>query len=514
MCEQGESESQVLARTARGAGWVFGWRMVTRTLGLVNTLVLTRLLLPSDFGLVALGMGFAQAVDTFSTMGVQDAVIRERHPTREMYDTAFTMSAIRGVLSAALIEALAWPAAGFFNEPRLANILHALALGMLVTGFENVGVLEFRRDMTFDKEFRLFVAPRVCGIVLAITTAAIWHSYWALVVGILSTRVLRAILSYTMHPFRPRPGLRAWRRIIGFSTWIWAICVVGLIKDRVDEMTIGRVRNTTAVGMYAIGFEIAALPITELVEPLTRVCFSTFSAVHHMGASTGRTYLRVIATALLLTLPAGIGLALVADPLVKLAFGPNWASAIPVLQILALVGATSVFSQLSATMLSAHAMLGTSFVISAMATALRVALLLVLTTRFGIVGAATAAALATVLEQALFVVVIVRRFQVGWLALLAQIWRPVVATGVMAWALVSTGLALKPVSGPPMVLAGHLLVASGAGAAVFVLVMLCLWLAASRPAGAERDLMEILRRLLSRLPGWLRPGRPVPRPVE
>ncbi len=146
----------MLARTATGTGWIVGWRMATRLFGLI----LVRLLVPGDFGLVALGTTFIVAVDALSTLGVEDALVREPAPTRAMYDTGFTLSALRGVITSAVIAVTAVPIASFFADPRLADVLWALAAGTLIGGIGSIGVVDFRRDMAFEKEFLLQILPR------------------------------------------------------------------------------------------------------------------------------------------------------------------------------------------------------------------------------------------------------------------------------------------------------------------------------------------------------------------
>src|ERR1700678_2504385 len=143
----------ITSRVARGTGWVVAWRVVSRNLGLLSTLVLVRLLRPEDFGLVALATGFANTVDSLSAVGVQDALIREPSPGRDMYDTAFCLNIIRGFVTAVIIAAVAWPIADFFTDPRLVNVMLALAGSMLISAFANIGIVDFRRDFEFHKEF-------------------------------------------------------------------------------------------------------------------------------------------------------------------------------------------------------------------------------------------------------------------------------------------------------------------------------------------------------------------------
>ncbi len=155
------SPETLLAKTAKGAGWIIGWRMVTRVLGMMSLLFLVRLLLPSDFGLVTLAMGFSQAIDALSALGVEEAVIREKNPTKDLYNSAFTINVIRSVATATLLVAASWPVAQFFGDTRLFPVLLVLALSALINGLENVGIIEFRRNMQFDREFLMLSIPRV-----------------------------------------------------------------------------------------------------------------------------------------------------------------------------------------------------------------------------------------------------------------------------------------------------------------------------------------------------------------
>lgn len=502
------SERSLLAKTAHGAGWMIGWRFATRALGLLSTLALVRLLLPADFGLVALGASLAQALDAMAYLGVEEQVIREPAPGRPIYDTAFTMNVLRSLCTAVLVAVLAYPAAAFFHEPRLAWVMLALGLGLCISAFENIGTVNFRRDFAFDKEFRLLVTPRIIGIVLSIGYAVIFRTYWALIVGALATRVTRLMLGYAMHPYRPRLSLVAWHRIFGFSFWTWLITLVSLVRDRIDSVAIGRVLSTVQVGTYAIAAEIAALPSTELVEPMCRACFSAFAVARHTGAGAVSTYRRVLRAIALLTLPAGFGISLVADPVVRLLLGPKWLAAIPLLQVFGIGYLLNVFGLVSGTMMNAHGRLRSNFRINVAATVLRLILVPLLLLKFGLIGAAVGATIAIAGEQALYVASMFRSFGLRFRDLLADIWRPLVGVAVMAAVLVGSGMGWSGSAASPLRLIGGLASSCTLGAAVYVAVVLILWLAAGRPAGAELDLLELASRLRGRIMQavWRRPA--------
>ena len=461
------------------------WRFGMRILGLASTLVLVRLLAPADFGLIALASGFMQSVDGLMSLGTEEAVIREAAPDRAVYDTAFTLTALRGLIASVLVAVAAFPAAEFFGDPRLGPVLLVVALLPLLDGLSNIGAVDFRRNMTFHKEFALMVLPKLGGILVAILAAFLLRSYVAMLCGMLVNRSLRMAMTYVMHPFRPRFSLIAWRALVEYSVWTWLLSLATLLRDRSDSLFLGRMAGTATLGFYSVGAEIAALPMTELIEPLGRASFSGFAAARHEGGAAGEIFLRLIGLSALLALPVGLGLSAVAAPLTRLALGPGWEQAVPVLQVLAVAGTMLVFGHLSQHLLSAHALLGRLVGIVLAGAALRVVLLLALIPGFGATGAAMAAAIAIGVEQGLMIATALRRFGIGFRGLLAQVWRPVLATGAMGVVLWGFGLGWAPGDG--------LVVGVVVGAGVFVVGLLGAWLLAGRPAGAEADLLGLVR---------------------
>lgn len=490
-----EAEPSLLAKTARGAGWVAGFRLVTRLLGVVSTLTLVRLLGPGDFGLVALAGGFSQMVDAVTNLSVHEAIVREPKPDRAMYDTAFTMSLMRGLLTGGVVAAAAWPVAEFFHEPRLFAVLLALATSNLIGSVENIATADFMRDFAFKREFQLWTIPRLLQVAGTIGFALIWHSYWALVFGIVTGRVIRTVLSYAMYPYQPRITLVAWRRITGFTTWSWAIYMVAILRDRFDTIVIGRLFSPALVGIYSLGGEIASLPTSELIDPLCRACFPSFSQLRNTGLSVGQTYIRLIAASAMIVLPAGVGIAAVADPLVRLAFGPGWLQAIPMIQILGFTATLSVIGSLSGTLFSAYGMLRITFGITVAMTSMRVALLLGFLPGGTLTTAAMLVAAVSICEQCTYLVLTLRRFDVRGRDLVRAVYRSLVAALVMGGCLYWLGLGFQPV---PAQFATHLALDAIAGAAIYTLMLAGLWIGVGRPTGPERDIITVLTSIARR----------------
>ena len=486
----------ILRQTISGAGWIIGWRMTTRLLGLLSTLVLVRLLAPQDFGLVALAAGFWQAIDAMSSLGVEEALVRERAPDRALYDTGFTINALRGVATAAIILAGAWPFAWFFSEPRLAPVLLALSFSAFLNGLENIAIVDFRRQMDFRKEFVLAVFPRFASIGVTILVAVLLHSHWALVAGILLSVTLRILGGYIVHPYRPRFSLSRWSVISGFSFWSWAVSVAILLRDRIDVFVIGRMLGLEPVGIYSVASEISALPTSELVAPLGRACFSAFAAARHSGDDVSATYLRLLGSAALLGVPAGVGISLMAGPIVHLAFGDRWLAATSLIQLLGCTLTVSLLGTMSASFLNAHALLRQQVRVQLAAIAARLAAMVALTAVYGLMGAAVGASLAMVLENLWYTGLVLHRLGKGWAQAVGQIWRPVLSASGMAILLSASGLGWTPVSGDFGSVLTALAAGVAGGAAIYTALIVLLWQLSGRPDGAERDALSALRLMV------------------
>jgi O-antigen/teichoic acid export membrane protein len=477
----------------KGASWIVAWRVVTRGLGLVSTIILVRLLLPTDFGLVTLATSIAQALENLAAVGVYEALIREPEPDRAMYDTGFTLNLLRSLFVALCIAAGASAASRFFTDPRLAPILFALAAMSVIAACENIGIVQFRRDITFEKEFLLMVVPRIAGILTTVLFAMILRDYRALIAGLAVLRVTRLLLSYRMHPYRPGITLQAWRRIIGFSFWTWISATANMIKDRTDTFVIGRVLGPAKVGVYAIGMEVGALATTELLEPITTALFAGFSSGRREGADIPRAFFKAISITFILTLPAGVGISLVAAPLIALMFGERWLEAIPLVQIFALLGVTKAIPYFSSVLLAAHAQLKIQFRIVMVGLAVRLILLFTLIGPLGLMGAVIAAVSCFMAEEILFLIVTFRLFKLRVVDLLHATWRSILATVAMAMAVAAEGIGWAPPASGTLQLATDLLTAASSGAIVYCAVLLTAWRLSGRPEGAETLLLGVVQ---------------------
>ncbi|AOU98519.1 lipopolysaccharide biosynthesis protein [Acidihalobacter yilgarnensis] len=491
----------VMSRTAYGTGWVIGWRLATRALGLLSTLVLVRLLAPSDFGIVALAMSFVSGLNQISELGTENAIIRADKHDRALYDTGFTINVLRGTFVAIMLLLLAVPASHFFHSPHFKEVVMVAAAVSFLNGFENIGIVDFRRFIAFGQEFRLKIIPRIVSVATAITLAFLLRDFWALIIAILVNQFLTLILSYRMHPYRPRFTLSAWQRIAAYSTMLWLNNLTGLLGNLGTKSMIGKLSGIGAVGIFEVGMEIASLPSTELVGPLTRSAFAGFAEIRKSGNNGAEMLVRIVGIMTLITLPAGVGLSLIATPLVEVAFGHQWIGAIPILQILGVALALTTFSHVSGTVFAVHSWMKAMIKINVTLAVVQLLLLAVLLPSHGLLGAAIAIAITQIAAQVVFFYVAIKRLDIRISEIILQIWRSVLACIIMIVTLVALGRGwtsptLLPTSSASvgLQLAETVLL----GAAVYAGSVSILWLLTGRPRGPESDLLAQISSLFKR----------------
>lgn len=488
----------VMERTARGAGWVMFWRFSTRGLGLISTLILVHLLSPADFGIVALAMGFVRGLESMSELGTADAIIRADMPDRALYDTGFTINVLRGCGVAVAAAVLAYPAAVFFHNPHLAVVILFAAGVTLLASFQNIGIVDFRRFIAFEKQFKLKIIPRFLQIIIAITLGFLLRNYFALIVAILANQALTTFLSYSIHPYRPRFALSAWKRIASYSTFLWLTRIVGLVGGLGTKTVIGRFAGVGSVGVYEIANEIATLPASEVVAPLCHAAFSGFSEMRRDNDSGAGMLIRMTGLMAMLVFPAGIGLSLVAEPVVRLGFGAKWMAAVPMVEILGFASIFVTFGMIAGVVFNVQAWMKARLKVSLAVVGLELGLLLVLVPRFGLVGAALAAASGTLVNETILFVTTMRRLRISIMAVTRQIWRSTVACAVMTVVLVHMKLGWSVWSGPDAAMSLRLAEAVALGIAIYGGTIAVLWGLGGFPEGPERDLLSQMRRLWRR----------------
>jgi O-antigen/teichoic acid export membrane protein len=498
---------EVNKKMAAGASWMILLRLAVRGLGFINTMILVRLLIPADFGIVAMAMSVIAILEIFGAFNFDVALIQKQDAERKHFDTAWTFNLLFGFCAAVSLVVLASPVAQFYNEARLQPVLVALGFAPLIRGLENIGVVTFRKELTFRKEFLYRGLEKLSAICVTIPLAFYWRNYWALVAGILLSQAIGVGLSYVMQPYRPRPSLKAWGELFHFSKWLFLNNLSTVLRFRLSDFIIGKLGGVTGLGFYTVGYEISNLPTTELVAPINRAVFPGYSRLSYDLCALRQGYLNVVAMIALISMPAGIGIAATADLFVPVLLGAKWTTIIPLIEILAIYG---VLTAMQTNTFSVYWALGKpeiAPIFSFVFLAIFVPLLIVLTKAYWLMGAAWSMVITSAILLPINYAFVFRLLQLRLQVFFAHVWRPLVGSlsmyvVVRAFIQVVDGTRASSMFG----MIGLFLMAVLIGAVMYTVTVLILWRLAGSPDGSEYIVSsKLLDCLRLKLPRWPSP---------
>ncbi|MEE4111076.1 MAG: lipopolysaccharide biosynthesis protein [Halieaceae bacterium] len=485
-------------KMAAGGAWMISAKWFVRGLGIISTLILVRFIPPESYGLVAMATVFFGLLRTMGDFGFDAALIYTRNTESWSYDTAWTLNFAIGLLQAGILCLLAVPIAGFFNEPKLEPVVYVLAIGFVINGMRNARTVDFRRNLEFNKEFIYLSSQKLFSFAITVPLAIVLRNHWALIIGIVMGKAGECLLGYLMAPHRVRFSLRGYRQLVSFSKWVYFTRLFKFFSSRSPELILGRVAGSSSLGVYVVAAQLASVATYELVTPINRALFPAFSTISDNLSALRKTYLEVSSMLSLVVVPAGVGIAAVADTLVPLALGPRWMATIPIIQLVGTAGAIRgtltaagpVFLSLGRPHLQTY--------IAALWLVVFFPLAYVLGKEDGGVGLATAFLCAEILIFPVRLGFVLYQLELPLLHWLRFEFRPIAATACMFvalyWLQGQVNVSLEQGAAMlALVLLGQVL----AGVVVYVASLAVLLALAGFPSGAET---RIVRMIASRLP--------------
>ncbi len=481
--DQTHSRGQVGRAIARGAAWTVCLRLATQLVSVVSTLVLARLLTPRDFGIYALAMLVYAFVELLSAFGFGSALIQNQDATDAHYNTAWTLHVLFSLLTSSLLFLFAPFAAAWLAEPQLETVLRFLCLLFLIHGLRNIGVINFQKYMTFDREFRFSLMVKLAGFLVTVPLAFLLRSYWAMLWGLLISSLMSLLLSYVMQSFRPKLELSRWREMISFSAWLQLNNILAYFSRHSEKLLVSRFLDVAAVGSLQLAREIGQV-LNEVVMSVNRAVYPGYARVNKSSTQLRDVFCDVNGVLLMVGIPVALGLFSVAHLFVPTVLGEQWLHIVPVVKWLALASLMTVGVSSTNNVLIALGRTKWASAVLALNLGLLLAFMLYLLPLHGIVGVAYAA-VSSLLATLVFCYVALRSHIGLSLRHVARIAiRPTVSAMIMLLAV--QGLFPSHAVGSSLTV--QLLQLAGAiatGALGYCSALLCLWWLSARPDGPE-----------------------------
>ena len=340
--DRGAGDSADIGReTVSGISWQAAANLVQFVARFGFSIVLARILLPDDFGVVAvatLATGFAS---TLTDLGLGPALIQRKSVSQGHIRSCFTFSTLSALAMGTLLFVSAGALASLFNEPRVEPVLRLLAITFPLAGVSITSRALLTRDLRFKTMVKIQLGATIVGSgFVSVILAWLGFGYWALVWGQLGQGISSSLLTYAAarHSLRPLFAAEPFKDLFGFSFGMSLTSTVNYFALQGDYFVIGRMMDSAALGFYSRAYSLMQLPLSFLGGAISRVMFPVASRVQDQPERFRRAFLATFKLSLAFALPVSLALGVLAPELIVALYGEKWARTVPLLQILSLFG--------------------------------------------------------------------------------------------------------------------------------------------------------------------------------
>ena len=333
-----EPTGSLKEQSVRGGATVFASQAVLQCLSIGSSMVLARLLAPSDFGLLAMVTAVTGFAAIFRDMGLSMSTVQRQTITHAQVSTLFWINVAVGCGLALVLSAAAPLVAKFYGRPELLTITLAIAPTFV---FSSLGIQHgalLRRQMRFAAVASVQIASTSIGIAVAILFALIGLRYWALVAQSLALSLATAIGLWIASGWRPGPPFRGvgTREMLSFGANITAFHLVNYFSRNLDNILIGRMHGSMVLGYYSKAYGLLMLPINNVRGPMTTVALPALSRLVSSPERYRAYYLEMLSIIAFLSMPLVTLLFVCSEGVIRLMLGSQWDAASPLFQLLAI----------------------------------------------------------------------------------------------------------------------------------------------------------------------------------
>jgi PST family polysaccharide transporter len=327
-------------KALKGIVWSGARVWGSRIISFLAFAVLSRLLAPKDFGIVAMASLFISFIQTFQDQGLGDAIVQRRDLQQEHLDTAFWTNLLMGCLLTLLGFGCSNFIAGLFHESQLVLVIRWLSLSFVLAGLSGTQQAILRRNLAFKELALRSLCASIAGGIIGLWLAILGLGVWSLVFQNLVTALIGVVVLWKVSQWRPkfRFSFTHFKELFTFGINIVGIQILNFFNRHADDLLIGYFLGPTQLGFYTVAYRLVAI-MTDLLTSVTNaVAFPIFSRLQHEPERMGRAFYQVTYYTSLISFPAFIGVAVIAPELVVVVFGRQWTPSIPVMQVLAFIG--------------------------------------------------------------------------------------------------------------------------------------------------------------------------------
>jgi len=408
-------------------------RIISRAFSFLRLIILARLLVPEDFGLMGIALLSLATLETFSETGFSQALIQKQRVSQRDLDATWTVAIIRGFILFSVLFLLAPYLAIFFNSPQAELVVRLIAFGLLFNSLTNSGIIFFQKEIDFKSQFFYQLTGDLTDFIVVISLALLWRNVWALVFGFLAGALVKMAFSYLIHPYRPRWrwDKQRTRELFQFGKWIFLANLIIFFLTQGDDAFVGKFLGVAALGFYQVAYRLSNLPATEITHIISRVTFPAYSKLQKNLTQFREAYLNTLSFVSFIAFPLVLGLFVLAPEVVKILLGDKWLPIIPALRILSLFGIIRAITGVGGSVILAAGKPQLIAYVTSIQLAIMAGLIYPFSVRWNITGVSLIVFLVSLISLPAQYLII-KQVKLGWGKWLKTLSPPVIASVLMA----------------------------------------------------------------------------------
>jgi polysaccharide transporter, PST family len=336
-------QAGLLGRSLRGGAVTFGAQGVKVAVQFGAVMILSRLLPPQSFGLLAMVAALTEVFEQIKDFGLSSATIQRPDITHEQVTALFWINSTMGAAAALLLFASAPLVAQFYGQPDLIDITRWLALAFVISGVTTQHWAILRRQMRFNTMASIDVGCELLGMATAVVAALAGAGYWALVGQRLASSAAMMFATWSTSRWRPSRPRRCSgiKPLLAFGASVAGNGIINILSRNIDQVLIGWYWGTVPLGLYERGYKLLMNPINTVTVPLYSVGMPALSRLYEDSERYRRAYVTLSERLAMLTVPSAALMVVSADWIVALLLGPQWHGTAPIVAWLGLAAAIS-----------------------------------------------------------------------------------------------------------------------------------------------------------------------------
>jgi len=332
--------SELKKQTVSGVKWLVGSSFLQKAIQTGATIVLARILGPSQFGLFALAFVAIDGLSLFKSMGFDSALIQRKDNIEKAANTAFFIIPALGIVLY-LILAISAPLIGkFLNSQEVVGVIRALGIIFVISCLGKVPTALLEKNMKFRQVSIIEIGTAVVYAVSAVTFGLLKFGVWSLVYAYILKTLYQNVLSYVYAKWRPRVEFdrKIAIEMFHFGKYMFLTGIVWFLKTNLANLLVGKLLGIAALGLYAIAFNIGNFGVAYFAAKVHRVVFPAFSKIQNDLYDLKKAMLRTFKYVSIIAIPLGVGLLMLSPDLLRTVYGEKWVGAASALRFLAIAG--------------------------------------------------------------------------------------------------------------------------------------------------------------------------------